>query len=114
MNQPSKLRARLAFFALAGFFASTHVRGHLRPAERQRDVPSAVRLLHDEDVHDVRLNTETTRDWTNKQWIVPLNVTVGQLLKVGGKPISLTLGAKSARVGRSKGTGTSGSASEAT
>ena len=40
------------------------------------------------------LNTETTRDWTNKQWIVPLNLTVGQLLKIGGKPVSFTLGGR--------------------
>jgi len=39
-------------------------------------------------------NTETSYDWKSEQWTVPLNVTVGQLLKVGKLPVSLTLGAK--------------------
>jgi len=40
------------------------------------------------------VNTESTYDWSNSQWTVPLNVTVSQLLKVGKQPIQLTLGAK--------------------
>ena len=42
----------------------------------------------------VGVNTESTYDWTNRNWNVPLNLTVGQLLKVGGKPVSLTLGGR--------------------
>jgi len=30
------------------------------------------------------LNTESTYDWANSQWTVPINVTVSQLLKIGG------------------------------
>lgn len=40
------------------------------------------------------LNTESTYDWENSQWIVPINVTVSQLLKVANQPISLTLGGR--------------------
>ena len=40
------------------------------------------------------LNTESTYDWSNSQWTVPLNVSVSQLLKLGIQPIQLSLGAK--------------------
>ena len=40
------------------------------------------------------LNTESTYDWSNRQWSVPLNATVSQLLKGGKQPIQLSLGAK--------------------
>jgi hypothetical protein len=40
------------------------------------------------------LNTESTYDWSNSQWTVPLNATVSQLVKLGGKPVQFTLGAK--------------------
>jgi hypothetical protein len=35
------------------------------------------------------LNTESTYDWTHKQWSTPLNATVSKLIKVGGQPISI-------------------------
>jgi len=38
------------------------------------------------------LNTESTYDWKNSDWTVPVNVTAGQLLKLGHQPFSLTLG----------------------
>jgi hypothetical protein len=40
------------------------------------------------------LNTESTYDWENSQWTVPLNATVAQLLKLGGQPVQFTLGAR--------------------
>jgi len=40
------------------------------------------------------LNTESTYDWEGKQWTVPLNALVSQLLKVGKQPIQLSLGAR--------------------
>jgi hypothetical protein len=40
------------------------------------------------------LNTESTYDWENSQWTVPVNVTVSQLLKVANQPISLQLGGR--------------------
>jgi hypothetical protein len=40
------------------------------------------------------LNTESTYDWDNSQWTVPLNASVSQLLKVGKQPIQLSLGAR--------------------
>jgi hypothetical protein len=40
----------------------------------------------------VGLNTESTYDWKNKQWTVPINVSVSQLLKLAGQPIRLSLG----------------------
>ena len=35
------------------------------------------------------LNTESTYDWESKQWAVPVNVTVTQMVKVGGQLISV-------------------------
>lgn len=40
------------------------------------------------------VNTESTYDWKNHQWTVPLNASVSQLLKVGKQPIQLALGLK--------------------
>ena len=40
------------------------------------------------------LNTESTYDWINSQWTVPLNLSISQLLKIGGKPVSLMLGGR--------------------
>jgi hypothetical protein len=41
------------------------------------------------------LNTESTYDWSNSQWTVPINATVSQLVKLGGKPVQFSLGARS-------------------
>ena len=38
------------------------------------------------------INTESTYDWTNEQWTVPINATISQLLKIGGQPLQLQLG----------------------
>ena len=38
------------------------------------------------------VNTESTYDWENSQWTVPINATVAQLVKVGPLPIQLQLG----------------------
>jgi hypothetical protein len=40
------------------------------------------------------LNTESTYDWHNEQWTVPINLLVSQLIKVGKQPVQLGLGAK--------------------
>ncbi len=40
------------------------------------------------------LNTESTYDWENHQWTVPLNASVSQLVKLGKTPVQFTLGAK--------------------
>jgi len=40
------------------------------------------------------INTESTYDWENHQWTVPLNLSVSQLLKVSKQPISLAIGFK--------------------
>jgi hypothetical protein len=40
----------------------------------------------------VGLNTETSYDWENERWSVPVNLTVAQLVKVGKLPLSLTAG----------------------
>jgi hypothetical protein len=42
----------------------------------------------------IGLNTETTYDWTNKQWTVPVNLSVSQLVKFGGQPVSFSLGSR--------------------
>jgi len=38
------------------------------------------------------LNTESTYDWVNRQWTVPVNVMLNQLLKIAGQPVSLQAG----------------------
>ena len=38
------------------------------------------------------VNTESTYDWQGRQWSVPMNFMLTQLLKVGKQPISLQLG----------------------
>lgn len=40
------------------------------------------------------LNTESTYDWKNDQWSVPINVSVSKLAKFGEQPVSLQLGAR--------------------
>lgn len=38
------------------------------------------------------VNTESTYDWEHSQWTVPINVSITQLLKIGGQPVSLQAG----------------------
>jgi len=40
------------------------------------------------------LNTESTYDWENEQWSVPVNATVSQLLKVGSQIFQIGVGAR--------------------
>lgn len=40
------------------------------------------------------LNTESTYDWVHEDWSVPINFTVGKLMRFGKQPISLTAGAR--------------------
>lgn len=40
------------------------------------------------------LNTESTYDWTGKQWTVPLNLMVSQIFRVGEQPVSLQVGGR--------------------
>jgi len=40
------------------------------------------------------LNSESTYDWENEQWTVPLNLGVAQLVKIGGSLIQFQLGGR--------------------
>ncbi|SNS30514.1 hypothetical protein [Sphingopyxis indica] len=40
------------------------------------------------------LNTETSYDWKSKNWVVPINFSVGHVVRVGDQPINLTVGAR--------------------
>jgi hypothetical protein len=40
------------------------------------------------------VNTESTYDWENEEWSVPLNFTVAKLVKFGEQPVSFTVGAR--------------------
>ena len=42
----------------------------------------------------IGLNTESTYDWEDSQWTVPLNLFVSQLLKLGKLPIQFQLGGR--------------------
>ncbi|WP_087686567.1 hypothetical protein [Pandoraea sp. PE-S2R-1] len=35
------------------------------------------------------INTESTYDWSHRQWSVPINATITKLLKFGGHPVSV-------------------------
>jgi len=41
------------------------------------------------------INTESTYDWKNSQWTVPINLTVSQLVKLGTQPVSFSFGLRS-------------------
>ncbi len=40
------------------------------------------------------LNTESSYDWKDEKWSVPINVQATQLFKVGGQPMSVQLGVR--------------------
>lgn len=40
------------------------------------------------------LNAESTYDWENTQWTVPVNLQVSQLVKIGGAPVQISLGGR--------------------
>jgi hypothetical protein len=40
------------------------------------------------------INTEASYDWIAEEWSVPINLTVGQIIKAGGKPLQLTGGVR--------------------
>jgi len=40
------------------------------------------------------LNTEATYDWENDEWSVPINASVGQVVKIGKLPVQFSLGAR--------------------
>jgi hypothetical protein len=42
----------------------------------------------------ISLNSESTYDWENSEWSVPINFVVSQLLKIGKLPIQIGVGAR--------------------
>jgi hypothetical protein len=40
------------------------------------------------------INTESTYNWQNSQWTVPINATVSQLVKLGKQPVQFQLGGR--------------------
>ena len=46
------------------------------------------------DTTNLGLNTESTYNWTTRQWTVPVNLTAGHLFSVGGQRVNLTLGGR--------------------
>lgn len=40
------------------------------------------------------VNTESSYDWIGEQWTVPVNVTVAQMLKIGGLPMQFQVGGR--------------------
>ncbi len=40
------------------------------------------------------VNTESTYNWENSEWTVPLNLMVSQILKIGKLPVSIQLGGR--------------------
>jgi hypothetical protein len=46
------------------------------------------------DTTSFTLNTETSYDWKNKNWTVPVNLMVGHIMKVGNQRLNLTVGGR--------------------
>ena len=40
------------------------------------------------------LNAESTYDWNDSQWTVPINLSVAQILKIGKQPVQIQLGGR--------------------
>jgi len=40
------------------------------------------------------LNTESSYDWKNGEWSVPVNFSVAQMLKLGKLPVQISLGVR--------------------
>jgi hypothetical protein len=59
-------------------------------------VQPVVAYLFKKTYTTVSLNTEATYNWKADQdeWSVPVNLAVAQILKIGGKPFQVTLGAR--------------------
>ncbi len=52
-------------------------------------------IIHTTKTHTTfTLNTETTDDWENSKWTVPVNFQISQILKIGKQPISIQIGGK--------------------
>jgi len=49
------------------------------------------------------LNTETSYDWKNEEWSVPINLTVKQVVKIGGAPMQFEFGGRYYAEGPSNG-----------
>lgn len=41
------------------------------------------------DTTSITINTETSYDWKHEQWTVPLNLSLGRLMKIGKQPVQL-------------------------
>ena len=46
------------------------------------------------DTTNLGLNTESTYNWTSKQWTVPINLTAGHLFSLGRQRVNFTLGGR--------------------
>ncbi len=42
----------------------------------------------------ISLNTESTYDWNESQWLVPVNLSVAQLVRIGSLPVQFEVGAR--------------------
>jgi len=79
-----------------------------KPARREQYVPPALHGIHDTGRRTFTLNTESTYDWREENWSVPLNFMLAKLTKIGGQPVQFQVGRvirqrarqRSARLGR--------------
>ena len=52
-------------------------------------------LLYQTKMHTTfGVNTESTYDWENEQWTVPINLQITQLVKIGKMPVSFQIGGR--------------------
>lgn len=46
------------------------------------------------DTTSITLNTESSYDWVNQQWTVPINLMVGRIFRFGEQPVQLQVGGR--------------------
>ena len=54
-------------------------------------LPTALPVLHHREGHDVRRGLPSEYDWKGRQWTVPLEATIGQVLTIARQQIELDL-----------------------
>jgi hypothetical protein len=60
----------------------------------QRNLPAAVPGVHDQGRHHIQPQHQSTYDWKTKQWSVPINATIAQLVRIGKQSVSIGFGGR--------------------
>jgi hypothetical protein len=69
-------------------------RGDVEQGGHQLNLRAAIPVVYDQGFYDLRHHTESTYNWEEKNWSVPINLSVTQLLKVGQQRFTLQGGVR--------------------